>query len=61
MNSHVNHFDPVLEKMKEKEYRFKKCNPFALTPFMCTNCEEKQQSLNITNLKKKVHKSDYRV
>ena len=34
--------------------------PFAWIPFMCTNCEEKQQSLNITNLKKN-HKSDYRV
>ena len=49
MNSHVDHFDPMLEKMKEKEYKFKKCNPFAWSPFMCTSCEEKYQTFNTIN------------
>ena len=40
MNSHVDHFDPVLENMKEKKYKFKECIPFAWSPFMCTSCKK---------------------
>ena len=53
MNSHADHFDPVLKKMKEKEQKFKKRNPFAWSPFMCTICEEKYRTCNMTILKEK--------
>ena len=61
MNRDAGHFDPVLEKMKEKEYKFKKCNPFAWSPFTCSSCKEKYQTFNMTNLKKNLHKMAYRV
>ena len=52
MNSHVGHFDPVFRRMKEKENKFEKCNPFAWSPFMHAICKDKHQTCNMTILEK---------